>query len=113
MVAVAADDQAAHLAWLRARPEIDWHRVGLIAHGDGTVPAARVAASRAPRPAFVILLSPSSARGLDDLVRRQVAQLPAERRDAMAKKLPARRMTGPPRPRHYSSIELALGHGPD
>ncbi len=83
-------DLAGHFAWLRERPEIDRHRVGLLAHGDGTVPTARFAAGLvrgARRPAFVILLSPSGARGFEDLARRQVARLPKDTPDSQREKL--------------------------
>ncbi len=83
-------DLAGHFDWLRKHPEIDVHRVGVLAHGDGTVPAARFAAETvrgSRRPAFVILLSASSARGTEDLARRQVASLPKDVPEAKRRKL--------------------------
>lgn len=71
-----AKDQQDHLAWLRDRKEIDRHRTGVIAHGDATPVAARVAARSIP--AFAVLLSPVGTRPLDNLVRMLDGRLPAE-----------------------------------
>jgi len=50
-------DARAALAFLRARPEIDPRRVGMIGHGFGSVVAAR-AATHDRAVAFVVLLAP-------------------------------------------------------
>ncbi|KAA3614224.1 MAG: hypothetical protein DWQ01_00545 [Planctomycetota bacterium] len=75
-----AADLAGHFRWLRQRPELDFHRIGVLAHGDGTVPAALLAADQVPgarRPAFTILLSASGRRGVEDLVDRMVTRVEA------------------------------------
>lgn len=73
-------DQAAllgqHLAWLAGRSEVDANRVGVVAHGDGTVPAARMIAARAP--AFAVLLSPAGIRPVEALARSQAGKLPGD-----------------------------------
>ena len=78
-----ARDIAGHCAWLRDRSDIDARRVGVLAHGDGTVPAARLAAGMvkgARQPAFTLLLSASGQRGVDDLARRMLARIPAKKK---------------------------------
>lgn len=51
-----ADDAAAALAWLRARPDVDAHRVGVLGISEGGWVAPALAA-RGAAPAFVITLS--------------------------------------------------------
>lgn len=50
------DDVRCGLAYLKGRPEIDTHRIGLLGHSEGGVIATLVA-SQAPEVAFVILLA--------------------------------------------------------
>jgi alpha/beta superfamily hydrolase len=54
-------DAAAALAFLRARPEIDPRRVGVLGHGFGSVVAAR-AATHDRAVAFLVLLAPPAER---------------------------------------------------
>lgn len=82
-----AQDLAGHFDWLRRRPQVDFHRVGVLAHGDGVVPAALLAADRVPgarRPAFTILLSASGRRGTIDLTQRMAGRVPNADVDAPA-----------------------------
>lgn len=57
-----ASDAAAGLAWLRARPEIDKARVGLLGHSEGGTVAIQTAAED-PRVAFVVLMSTPGGTG--------------------------------------------------
>ncbi len=57
-----AGDIAASLAWLRARPEIDKARVGLLGHSEGGSLATKVAAHD-PKVAFVVLMSAPGLNG--------------------------------------------------
>jgi len=50
------DDALAATAWLRARPEVDARRVGLIGHSEGGL-VAPIAASRNMDIAFIVLLA--------------------------------------------------------
>ena len=70
-----AADLRGHRRWLAGRPEVDPNRVGLIAHGDGTLPAARVAAGDRGL-AFAVLLSAAGSSGAHRLARMQLAELP-------------------------------------
>ncbi|NQE63797.1 S9 family peptidase [Caulobacter sp. RHG1] len=66
-------DVAAGLAWLRARPEIDKARVGLLGHSEGGTLAIRAAAAD-PKVAFVTLLAAPGIRG-GDLIVDQVGSI--------------------------------------
>jgi hypothetical protein len=57
--AAEESDVRAGLAFLRARPEVDGRRLGLLGHGAGAALAAQVAAS-GDRLGFLILLSPEA-----------------------------------------------------
>lgn len=57
-----ASDAAAGLAWLRARPEIDKTRVGLLGHSEGGTVAIQTAAED-PKVAFVVLMSTPGGTG--------------------------------------------------
>jgi hypothetical protein len=59
-----ADDVRAALAWLRARPEIDPARLGLVGHSEGGMIAPMVAASDAKLRGMALIAGPAS-RGLD------------------------------------------------
>lgn len=72
-----AVDLAAQHRFLRERTEIDGERIGILAHGDGCVPAAIFAAQRGGL-AFAGLLSPPGLRGLDNVVAGQLARVPQE-----------------------------------
>lgn len=69
-------DVAASLAWLRARPEIDKARVGLLGHSEGGTLAIRAAAAD-PNVAFVVLLAAPGIRGGDLVVDQLGASLKA------------------------------------
>ncbi|MFT7578768.1 MAG: pimeloyl-ACP methyl ester carboxylesterase [Myxococcota bacterium] len=51
-----ADDVRTSLAWLRARPDVDPSRVGLIGHSEGGILAAMVAADN-PDVSFIVSLA--------------------------------------------------------
>jgi alpha-beta hydrolase superfamily lysophospholipase len=65
-----ADDVRAALAWLRARPEIDPARVGLVGHSEGGIIAPMIAATD-PRLRAVVLIAGSASRGRDILTRQR------------------------------------------
>lgn len=71
-----ANDIRAALAWLRARPEIDPRRVGLIGHSEGAVIAPMVAASDPTVHAIVLLAAPArTGRAVSDAqVREAIVQ---------------------------------------
>jgi hypothetical protein len=54
-----ADDIRAGLAWLRARPEIDGRRLGLIGHSEGGLIAPLVAVGDSSLAAIVLMAGPS------------------------------------------------------
>ena len=64
-----AHDAEAAAAWLRARPEVDPRRVGLIGHSEGGLIAPMVAADD-PRVAFVVLMAGPGVDGLDILMEQ-------------------------------------------
>ncbi len=66
-----ADDARAQLAWLRARPEIDKRRIGLVGHSEGGIIAPFVAAQDKD-VAFIVLLSGVGVPMKDLLVRQMV-----------------------------------------
>jgi hypothetical protein len=67
-----ADDVAAAMAALAARPQVDGDRLLLVGHSEGAVLVAHAAARSAGalRPAGIVLLSPSAQRG-DAVLRWQ------------------------------------------
>jgi pimeloyl-ACP methyl ester carboxylesterase len=71
-----AHDVAASLAWLRARPEIDKARVGLLGHSEGGMLAIRIAADD-PKLAFVVLMSTPGGTGASLVVEQVGAILKA------------------------------------
>lgn len=79
-----ARDLRGHLDWLRVRPEVDRHRLGLVAHGDSCLTAARVASGDRGL-AYVVLLAPTGRSGVENLLGKQMPMLPAdvEDRDAI------------------------------
>ncbi len=66
-----ADDTRAQVAWLRARPEIDKRRVGLVGHSEGGIVAPMVAAQDKD-VAFIVLLSGVGVPMKELLVRQMV-----------------------------------------
>ncbi|HWQ55215.1 MAG TPA: alpha/beta fold hydrolase [Bryobacteraceae bacterium] len=68
-----ASDALAGVAWLKARPEIDPARVGLIGHSEGGVVAA-LAAGRSRDVSFVVLMAGTGLPG-DQVVLSQVERL--------------------------------------
>jgi uncharacterized protein len=82
-----ADDIRAAVAWLRARPEIDPGRVGLVGHSEGGTIAPMVAASDSAIAAVIILAGPiSTGREIvafqNAYLLDSVAHLAGQRRDA-------------------------------
>jgi alpha-beta hydrolase superfamily lysophospholipase len=83
-----ADDVRAALAWLRARPEIDPARLGLVGHSEGGIIAPMVAATD-PRLRGIVLIAGTASRGLDivhEQLRYLITQdtsLSAARRDSL------------------------------
>jgi imidazolonepropionase-like amidohydrolase/dienelactone hydrolase len=67
-----AEDVRGHLDWLGGHPELDRNRTGIVAHGDGTLTALRVAAEE-PWLAFTVLLSARGLPGARNLAHRQAA----------------------------------------
>jgi pimeloyl-ACP methyl ester carboxylesterase len=65
-----ADDAEAALGWLRARPETDAGRVGILGHSEGGVIGPRIAARSADAVAFLVLLAPPTVDG-ETLLREQ------------------------------------------
>lgn len=65
-----ASDAAAALAYLRSRPEIDTHRIGLIGHSEGGVIAPLVAQAGG-EPAWIVMLAGPAVSGGDILVEQQ------------------------------------------
>jgi dienelactone hydrolase len=72
-----ADDVRAALAWLRARPEIDPARLGLVGHSEGGIIAPMVAAAD-PRLRGVVLIAGTASRGRDVLAGQRRALLSAD-----------------------------------
>ncbi|GAD81817.1 alpha/beta hydrolase [Nocardia asteroides NBRC 15531] len=67
---VLADDAAAGVAFLRARPEIDPARVGLFGHSEGGYLAPLVAARPDSNVAFAVLMAGPSVIGADVLIEQ-------------------------------------------
>jgi uncharacterized protein len=68
-----ATDAVTIVTRLRARPEIDPQRIGLLGHSEGG-PVAAIAASRSSEVAFVVMMAGSAVRG-DRVVRQQMIDL--------------------------------------
>ena len=64
-------DARAALAFLRARPLISSHRVGLVGHGEGANVALLAAAQSGRAPAFVVSLAGYGQPGHEVLLRQQ------------------------------------------
>ena len=83
-----ADDVRAALAWLRARPEIDPARLGLVGHSEGGIIAPMVAVTDG-RLRGIALIAGTASRGLDivhEQLRYLITQdtsLSATRRDSL------------------------------
>jgi len=83
-----ADDVRAALAWLRARPDVDPARLGLVGHSEGGIIAPMVAVTD-PRLRGIVLIAGTASRGLDIVhgqLRYLIAQdtsLSASRRDSL------------------------------
>ena len=65
-----ATDTEAGIAYLKTRPEVDPHKIGLIGHSEGGVIAPMVAA-RNSSVAFIVMMAGTGVRG-DDLLVAQV-----------------------------------------
>ena len=72
-----ADDIRAAVAFLRARPDIDPARVGLVGHSEGGMIAPMVAASD-PRLAAIALLAGTASRGRDIIAAQRRYLLDAD-----------------------------------
>jgi pimeloyl-ACP methyl ester carboxylesterase len=68
-----ATDVEAGIAYLKARPEVDAHNIGLIGHSEGGVIAPMVAA-RNPDVAFIVMMAGSGVPG-DELIVEQTLAL--------------------------------------
>ena len=64
-----AGDALAALAALKARPDVDARRMGVLGHSEGATVAA-IAASRSSDVSFAVLLAPPGLRG-EDILRQQ------------------------------------------
>jgi len=79
------------VAWLRARPDIDARRVGLVGHSEGAIVAPMVAATDSAIRALVLVAAPAE-RGRRILAEQQrmlldggVRLTPAQRDSALAR----------------------------
>jgi dipeptidyl aminopeptidase/acylaminoacyl peptidase len=72
-----ADDIRAAVAWLRARPEIDPARVGLVGHSEGGMIAPMIAATD-PRLGAIALLAGTASRGRDIIAAQRRYLLDAD-----------------------------------
>lgn len=64
-----ASDAEAGVAYLRTRPEVDHHHIGLVGHSEGGLVAASVAAQDS-RVAFIVMMAGSGVPG-DDIIVEQ------------------------------------------
>ena len=64
-----ASDADAGVAYLKTRPEVDPHRIGLIGHSEGGI-VAPMAAAQNPDVAFIVMMAGSGVRG-DEIVVAQ------------------------------------------
>ncbi|MGO8796290.1 MAG: alpha/beta hydrolase family protein [Candidatus Sulfotelmatobacter sp.] len=67
-----ATDTEAGIAYLKTRPEIDPHKIGLIGHSEGGIIAPMIAA-RNPDVAFIVMMAGSGVRGDEILVEQTQA----------------------------------------
>jgi hypothetical protein len=67
-----ATDTEAGISYLKTRPEIDPHKIGLIGHSEGGIIAPMIAA-RNPDVAFIVMMAGSGVRGDDILVEQTEA----------------------------------------
>jgi uncharacterized protein len=67
-----ATDTEAGIAYLKTRPEVDPHKIGLIGHSEGAVIAPMIAA-RNPDVAFIVLMAGSGVSGDQVLVAQREA----------------------------------------
>lgn len=74
-----ATDAEAGIAFLKSRPEVDVHKIGLVGHSEGAIEAAMVAA-RNPDVAFIVMMAGTAVPG-DQIIVEQV-RLIAEARGA-------------------------------
>jgi fermentation-respiration switch protein FrsA (DUF1100 family) len=65
-----ATDTEAGVAYLKTRPEIDAHKIGLIGHSEGGIIAPMIAA-RNPEVAFIVMMAGSGVPG-DEILVAQV-----------------------------------------
>jgi pimeloyl-ACP methyl ester carboxylesterase len=63
----SASDAEAAIAYLKARPEVDPHRIGLLSHGEGGL-AAPIVAARNRDVAFVVMLGAPAVPGAENSV---------------------------------------------
>lgn len=69
-----ADDALAGIAYLRARPEVDGARIGLVGHSEGGIVAPLAAAREPGKVAFVVMLAGTGVP-LDEVILRQMELL--------------------------------------
>ena len=67
-----ATDTEAGIAYLKTRPEIDPHKIGLVGHSEGGVIAPMIAA-RNPDVAFIVMMAGTGVRGDEVLVAQSEA----------------------------------------
>jgi uncharacterized protein len=86
-----ADDVRAAVAWLRARPDVDVRRIGLVGHSEGALVAPMVASTDSALRAIVLIAAPA-VRGRQILADQQRMMLggditlsPAQRDSALAR----------------------------
>jgi len=65
-----ATDTEAGVAYLKTRPEVDLHKIGLIGHSEGGIIAPMIAA-RNPDVAFIVMMAGTGVRG-DEILVAQV-----------------------------------------
>ena len=75
-----ADDALVGVAFLKARPEIDGKKIGLIGHSEGGV-AAPIAATKSTDVAFIVLLAGTGLPGEEILYRQAELILKAAKAD--------------------------------
>jgi alpha-beta hydrolase superfamily lysophospholipase len=86
-----ADDIRAAVAWLRARPEVDPARVGLVGHSEGAIIAPLVAVADTRLRALALLEAPAErgrlilAEQQRTLLGKDSTHTPAERDSALAR----------------------------
>jgi hypothetical protein len=84
-----ADDAQAAIAYLKARKEIDTHKIGVIGHSEGGM-IAPILATKSPDVAWVVLLAAPATTGEQTILRQ--SELIA-RASGMADELVARSLT--------------------